>query len=168
MNHDTPWANVCLRGAGSRQPGHDWVAGIHGGHGVHQKAAIQQIRHFILYILHLTHLQSIFKYVSLCDIICGALWLHKLEEVLWEVETLLETNLLEVPAESKFLLEFDFNLLYQSSFEQQIYWVRAIKAVRRSGYQTALMWLRWGAGACRRAGRVQQTQPTIYVLVVVE
>ena len=84
------------------------------------------------------------------------------------METLLETDPLEVPAESKFLLEFDFNLLYRSSFERQTYWVRAIKAARRAGHRTALLRSRRGAGARRRAGKVRRTRPTIDVSVVVE
>ena len=84
------------------------------------------------------------------------------------METLLETDPLEVLAESKFLLEFDFDSLYRSSFERQTYWVQAIKAARRVGRQTALLRSRRGAGARRRAGRAQRTQPTIDVSVVVE
>lgn len=76
------------------------------------------MRHFILSILHLTHSQWIFGNVTLHDSIYGTLWLRKQEEALHEVESLLETDPLEVPTESKILLEFDFNSLYQSSFEQ--------------------------------------------------
>ena len=75
------------------------------------------MRRFILYILHLTHSQWICKDVTPHDSIYNTLWLCKQEGVLCEMETFLETDLLEVPAESKFLLGFDFNLLYQTSFE---------------------------------------------------
>ena len=126
------------------------------------------MRHFISHILHMTQSQRIFRNVTLHDSICGTLRLQKQEEVLREVETRLETDPLEVPAESKFLLEFDFDSLYRSSFERQTYWVRAIKAARRAGRRTGLLRSRRGAGARRRAGRGRRTRPTIDVSVVVE
>ena len=112
------------------------------------------MRYFISHILNMTHSQWIFRNVTLHDSICGTFRLRNREEVLREVETLLETDPLEVPAESKFLLEFDFDSLYRSSFERQTYWVRAIKAARRAGRRTALLRSRRGAGAHRRASKV--------------
>ena len=56
----------------------------------------------------------------------------------------------EVPAESRFLLEFDFDSLYLSSFEKQSSWVRAMKAAQRAGRRTALVQSRRGASARRR------------------
>ena len=79
------------------------------------------MHHFISHILYLTHSQWIFRNVTLRDSICGTFWLRKQEEVLREVDSLLEMDPLEVPAEKKILLEFDFNSLYQSSLEQQTY-----------------------------------------------
>jgi hypothetical protein len=75
------------------------------------------MRHFISHILHITHLQWIFRNVTLRDSIRSTLRLRKRKEFLWEVEALLEMDPLGVPAESKFLLEFDFDSLYQSSFK---------------------------------------------------
>jgi hypothetical protein len=86
------------------------------------------MRHFISHILHITHSQWIFRKVTLRDRIRDTLRLQKQKEVLREVKIMLETDRLEVPTESKFLLEFDFDSLYQSFFEQQTYCVQAIKA----------------------------------------
>ena len=47
----------------------------------------------------------------------------------------------KLPEESKFLLELDFDTLYNSSFERQSYWVRAMKrgtTGRQEGSQAAL------------------------------
>ena len=54
-----------------------------------------------------------------------------------------------VPEASKFLLEFDHNALYRSSFEHQVYWVAAVKAATKAGRRVACM----GASARRRAAR---------------
>jgi hypothetical protein len=79
------------------------------------------MRHFISHILHMTHSQWIFRNVTLHDKVCGTLRLQKRAENLREAEALLETDPMEVPVESKFLVEFDFDSLYQSSFERQTY-----------------------------------------------
>ena len=50
-----------------------------------------------------------------------------------EIERLVECDPDEIPQESKFLLEMDFQTLYNSSFKKQSYWVRAMKAARRAG-----------------------------------
>jgi hypothetical protein len=77
--------------------------------------------HFISHILHITHSHWIFRNITPHDSICGTFRLQKRAEVLQEVEILLETYPLEVPPESKLLLEFDFDSLYCLSFEKQIY-----------------------------------------------
>jgi hypothetical protein len=79
------------------------------------------MRHFISHVLRITHSQWIFRNITLHDKVCGTLRLQNREEVLREVEALLETDPMEVPVESKFLLEFDFDSLYRSSFERQTY-----------------------------------------------
>ena len=81
------------------------------------------MHHFISHILHMTYLRWALKSITLNDSIRGTLRLQKHEEVIWEVKTLLKTDPFDVLVESKFLLEFEFNLLCQSSFEQQTYWV---------------------------------------------
>ena len=126
------------------------------------------MRHFISHILHLSHSQWIFRNVTLHDSISGTLRLRKRVDVLREVESLLETDPLAVPPESKFLLEFDFTSLYRSSFERQTYWVRAIKAARRAGRRTALLRSRRGAGARRRASKARRTMPRLNLSLVEE
>ena len=44
-------------------------------------------------------------------------------DVLQEVEKYTNTDPEAIPADSRFLLEFDFDSLYRSSFEKQTYWV---------------------------------------------
>jgi len=73
--------------------------------------------------------------------------------VLKELDSLIETDPEEIPAECRFLLEFDFDSLYRSSFENQTYWLRAIKAARRAGKLAAARRGRMGASARRVAAR---------------
>jgi len=118
------------------------------------------MKHFISHVLHLSHSQWIFRNITLHDSIRGTLRLQDRKEVLEEVEKFLETDPEDVPAESRFLLEFDFDSLYRSSFELQTYWVRAIKAARRAGRRIAENASRQGAGERRRAAR-RQTRPRL-------
>ena len=66
-----------------------------------------------------------------------------------------------VPPESRFLLEFDFDSLYRTSFEKQTYWVRAMKAAHRAGRRTAQRQSRIGAGVRRRASKKRQLLPSL-------
>ena len=54
-----------------------------------------------------------------------------------EIESLMDTRPEDVPSESRFLLEFDYDKLQQSHLENQQYWVLAIKAARRAGRRVA-------------------------------
>ena len=54
-----------------------------------------QLFSHLSYIFHLTHLQWIFRNVTLHDSICCTLWFRKQEELLREIESLLETDSLE-------------------------------------------------------------------------
>ena len=115
------------------------------------------MRHFISHILYITHLQCIFWNVTHRDSIHGTLQLWKYTEVLREVETLLETDPLQVHAESKLLLDLYFDSPYHSSFEWQ-----------RAGRRTALLWFCRGAGALHKAGRVWVSHPTLDASAVAE
>ncbi len=92
------------------------------------------MKHFISHLLHLSHSQWICRNITLHDKLRGTLFLRKREDVLKELDSLIETDPEELPAERRFLLEFDFDSLYRSSFENQTYWVGAIKAARRAGH----------------------------------
>jgi len=103
------------------------------------------MKHFISHLLHLSHSQWICRNITLHDKLRGTLFLRKREDVLKELDSLIETDPEELPAERRFLLEFDFDSLYRSSFENQTYWVRAIKAARRAGQLAAARRGRMGA-----------------------
>ena len=81
--------------------------------------------------------------------------------MLAEIEGLIDLDPDDIPPESRYLLELDFNSLYRSSFEQQSYWVRAMKAARRAGRRAAAMQSRRGAAARRSASASRRTRPTI-------
>ena len=113
------------------------------------------MKHFINHILHLSHSQWIFRNITLHHRTQGYLRLKEREDVLKQIDTLIETDPGAVPEASKFLLEFDHNALYRSSFEHQVYWVAAVKAATKAGRRVACM----GASARRRAARRRATRP---------
>ena len=119
------------------------------------------MRHFISHILHITHAQWIFRNTTLHDKVRGTLRLRERMDVLHEVERYIDTDPAAIPADSRFLLEIDFDSLFRSSFERQTYWVRAMRAAQRAGRRAALLQSRRGAGARRRADRTRQPRPRI-------
>ncbi len=50
---------------------------------------------------------------------------------------LLETPPSEVPPESQYVLERNHSAMYKASYEEQAYWVLALKAARRAGRRAA-------------------------------
>ena len=78
-----------------------------------------------------------YRNFTLHDKTNGYLRLTARRDVLLEIEKLAELDPEKLPAESRFLLEMDFDGLYRSSFERQSYWVRAMKAARRAGRRAA-------------------------------
>jgi len=107
------------------------------------------MKHFISHLLHLSQSQRICRDITLHDKLRGNLFLRKREDVLKESDSLIETDPEEIPADRRFLLEFDFDSHYRSSFETQTYWVRAIKAARRAGQLAAARRGSMGASAKR-------------------
>ena len=59
--------------------------------------------------------------------------MQKRKDLLRELDKLIDTSPDEVPEGSRYLLELDYSELYNSSFENQSYWVLAMKAARRAG-----------------------------------
>ena len=61
------------------------------------------------------------------------------------------------------MVEFDFDALYRSSFEQQTYWVRAMKAARRAGRRVAAnaAVARTRGRSARRVAARAQTRPRL-------
>ena len=72
----------------------------------------------------------------------GNLRLHARRDVLIEMETLAHTSPVQILAMSQFLLDMDFDSLYNSSFKRQSYWVRAMRAARRAGRRAAHITMR--------------------------
>ena len=72
-------------------------------------------------LLQIFHSQWMFRNFVLHDRVRGYLRLKERKSVLQEIERLVECDPDEIPQESKFLLEMDFQTLYNSSFEKQLY-----------------------------------------------
>ena len=91
------------------------------------------MKHFIAKLLQILHSQWLYWNFALHDKTRGYLSLQHRKEVMKEVDCLMDTNLDEIPQGSQYLLEMDFTSLYNASFEQQSYWVLAMKAARQAG-----------------------------------
>ena len=88
---------------------------------------------FISHLLQISHSQWIFRDYTLHDKQMGYLRLRLCSEVLREIHELMETTPSDVPPESQYLLELNHSSLYNASYEDQAYWVLALKAARRAG-----------------------------------
>jgi hypothetical protein len=87
----------------------------------------------VTHLIHISHSQWILRNFTLHEKQCRYLHLQQRRVLLREVDSLLDTPPEEVPEESRYLLELDFLTLYNATFEQQSYWVLAMKAARRAG-----------------------------------
>jgi hypothetical protein len=111
---------------------------------------------YIFHLLQVSHSQWIFRNYTLHDKQRGYLHLRlrsevlRKKEVLREIHELLETPPSEVPPESQYLLELDHSAMYKVSYEEQAYWVLALKAARWAG--------RRAATTQRAHGRSQRTR----------
>ncbi len=63
----------------------------------------------------------------------------------------------EIPQGSHYLLEMDFTSLYNASFEQQSYWVLAMKAAQRAGRRAEYNSKLRGASHHQRHAKSMQT-----------
>ncbi len=88
---------------------------------------------FISHLLQFSHSQWIFRNYTLHDKQRGYLRLRLCSEVLRKIHKLLETSPSEVLPESQYLLDLDHSAMYKASYEEQAYWVLALKAARRAG-----------------------------------
>ena len=91
---------------------------------------------FISQLLQISHSQWIFRNYTLHDRQRGYLRLRLRADILREVHRLLDTPPSEVPPESQYLLELDHSSIYTASYEDQAYWVLAVKAAHRAGRRT--------------------------------
>ena len=85
----------------NQTPGEDWM------------------KQFITGLLHITHLQIVFCNFSLRDHQRGLLRRHQHEEKLAKIKQLTDTSPDEVPAESRFLLEFDLSAFRNADLDTQ-------------------------------------------------
>ena len=145
--------NTSLRQAAESQDLIGWVEFLHGKVSV-EIAKLQRfhcaaspcrmngadwMKHFVSHLLHISHSQWLYRNFTLHDTTRGYLRLKERQNVLIQIDQLLEVDPNNIPAESRFLLEMDFDGLYQSTFEKQAYWVVAMKAAYRAGRRTALV-----------------------------
>lgn len=113
----TKWQTAhCIGLVQSRLTGRDWVKG------------------FIRQLLRISHSQWIYRNFTLHHKTRGYLALKKKAEVLSAIANLTEQRPEDLPEDSRFLLEMDFeSLVLASSYGRQAYWVLAMKAALRGG-----------------------------------
>jgi hypothetical protein len=95
------------------------------------------MKSLVTHLIHISHSQWILQNFTLQNKQHGYLRLQQRRDLLQEVHSLLDTPPEEVSEESRYLLELDFLTLYNATFEQQSYWVLAMKDTRRAGRQRA-------------------------------
>ena len=119
------------------------------------------MKHFVSHLLHILHSQWLYRNFTLHNTTRGYLRLKERQNVLIQIDKLLEVDPINIPAESRFLLEMDFDGLYQSSFEKQAYWVVAMKTAYRAGRRTAIVRRRQRASSKQRAASSRMPHPTL-------
>jgi hypothetical protein len=90
--------------------------------------SVDWTKHFISKISQLTHLQWIYRNISLHDRCQGYLRNKQSEDLLQEITELSDLSPEEVPENCRFLLEISFTELASSQLEKQRYWTLAMKA----------------------------------------
>jgi hypothetical protein len=86
----------------------------------------------VTHLIYISHSKCILRNFTLHDTQRRYLHLQQRRDLLWEVDSLLDTPPKDLPEGSRYLLELDFLTLYNATFEQQSYWVLAMKAKRRA------------------------------------
>ena len=79
------------------------------------------IKSLISKLLHITHLQWIYRNFTLHDKLCGYLHNRSLEDIRLTIEELAEMSPEDIPKENKFLLEINFGHLTKSHIKNQQY-----------------------------------------------
>ncbi len=118
-------------------------------------------RGFIRQVLRLSHSQWIYRNFTLHHKTRGYLALKKKAAVLHEIEELSEKRPEDLPDDCRFLLEMDFESLVLASYEQQAYWVLAMKAAVRSRIRNSpRTWKRVDrhGGTVSRAARMEMVE----------
>jgi len=122
----------CMSSPACRLTGNDWM------------------KAFISHLLQMSHSQWIFRNYTLHDKQRGYLRLRLRSDTLREINELLETPPSEIHPQSQYLLELDHSSMYNARYEDQAYWVLALKAARRAG--------RRAAGLRQSRGRAQRNR----------
>lgn len=105
---------VHLSRSHSRINGDDWMKGL------------------INRLIHISHLQWLFRNFTLHDTQCGyKRFKNKIEVQLW-ISDLSHTDLERIPDHSRFLLEIDTEALKTGDYESQDYWVTVMEAAHRA------------------------------------
>lgn len=91
------------------------------------------LKQFLQRILHITHGQWIYRNVSRHHSKHGLLKDLERQSLLREIEQFLSVSPEEVPEESRFLLEIDFQSIRTAATECQSYWVHAMRAAVKAG-----------------------------------
>jgi hypothetical protein len=100
----------CMSSPACRLTGNDWM------------------KAFISHLLQMSHSQWIFRNYTLHNKQRGYLRLHLRSETLRKIHELLETPPSDIPPQSQYLLELDHSSMYTAQYEDQAYWVLALKA----------------------------------------
>ena len=95
------------------------------------------IKQFITKVLHITHGQWIYRNVSRHHSKHGLLKDLERQSLLREIDKFLSVSPEDVPEESRFLLEIDFQSIRTAATESQSYWVHAMRAAVKAGRRVA-------------------------------
>ena len=90
-------------------------------------------KQFITKVLHITHGQWIYRNVSRHHSKHGLLKDLERQSLLQEIEQYLSVSPEDVPEDSRFLLEIDFQSIRTAATESQSYWVHAMRAAVKAG-----------------------------------
>ena len=127
------------------------IQGIYLVLGCHKLNGEQWVKQFIGKILHITHSQWIFRNFTLHDKQKGWLRRKDMKDIMGKIENLWETDVDDIPEDSRFLLEMDYDRLMQSDIHNKTYWVVATEAAIVAGKRRA------GQGIRKRTQRGKRT-----------
>jgi hypothetical protein len=113
------------------------------------------MRSFVSHLMQISHAQWILQSFTLHDKQRRYLHLQQHRDLLREVDAMLNTPPEKVPKGSWHLLEIDFLILYNTTFERQPYWVLVMKATRQARRRIVQSTQRKG-GAMQRHAEAQR------------
>ena len=91
------------------------------------------LRQFLTKVLHITHGQWIYRNVSRHHSKHGLLKDLERQSLLREIDKFLSVAPEDVPEDSRFLLEIDFQAIRTAATKSQSYWVHAMRAAVKAG-----------------------------------